>query len=73
MQQFFIHPQTCGVPPMGAPQYQRVWIQVLALNRDPIMGFSSAPKMFGATITELNQQNVARAVCRIKKKKKCHF
>jgi hypothetical protein len=27
-------------------------IQVLALNGDPVMGFSSAPKMFGATITE---------------------
>jgi len=64
MQQFFIHPQTCGVPPVGAPQYQGVWIQVLALNGDPVMGSSSAPKMFGATIIKLNQQNVVRAVCR---------
>jgi hypothetical protein len=53
MQQFFIHPQTCGVPFVGAPQYQGMWIQVLTLNGDPIMGSSSAPKMLGATITEL--------------------
>jgi hypothetical protein len=53
MQQFLIQPQTCVMPLVGAPQHQRMWIQVPTLNQGQIMDSSSAPKVHGAIITKL--------------------
>ncbi len=57
-------------PPVGAPQYQGMWIQAPTLNGGQVMDSSSAPKVHNATITELKPKSVTRIVYRIENREK---